>query len=98
VLDMGNSVSIHRLAEAVIEELGGLASIHHAALGDGEFESERLFAATEVPETTSIEGVFRVNTKPLDRRVVESMMQSLEDVYALNDETVRHHLREIASI
>lgn len=98
VLDMGNPVSIHRLAEAVIEELGGLASIHHAALGDGEFESERLFAATEVPETTSIEGVFRVNTEPLDRRVVESMMQSLEDVYALDDETVRHHLREIASI
>jgi hypothetical protein len=26
------------------------------------------------------------------------MMQSLEDVYALDDETVRHHLREIASI
>ena len=98
VLDMGNPVFIHRLAEAVIEELGGLASIHHAALGDGEFESERLFAATEVPETTSIEGVFRVNTEPLDRRVVESMMQSLEDVYALDDETVRHHLREIASI
>ena len=97
VLDMGNPVSIHRLAEAVIEELGGLASIHHAALGDGEFESERLFAPTEVPETTSIEGVFRVNTEPLDRRVVESMMQSLEDVYALDDETVRHHLREIAS-
>ena len=98
VLDMGNPVSIHRLAEAVIEELGGLASIHHAALGDGEFESERLFATTEVPETTSIEDVFRVNTEPLDRRVVESMMQSLEDIYALDDETVRHHLREIASI
>ena len=61
-------------------------------------ESERLFATTEVPETTSIEGVFRVNTEPLDRRVVESMMQSLEDVYALDDETVRHHLRELASI
>lgn len=98
VLDMGNPVAIRRLAEAVIEELGGLASIHHAPLGDGEFESERLFATTEVPETTSIEGVFRVNTEPLDRRVVESMMQSLEDVYALDDETVRHHLREIASI
>ena len=97
VMDMGNPVAIHNLAEAVIEELGSLASIHHEALGDGEFESERLFATTEIPEATSIEGVFKVNTEPLDRQVVESMMQSLGDVYGLDDETVRQHLREIAS-
>ena len=97
VLDMGDPVSIHRLAEAVIDECGGSASIHHSALGDGEFEFERLFATTEVPETTCTDGVFRVNTPPLDRRVVESMMRSDGNIFDLSCEDAREQLRAITA-
>jgi FlaA1/EpsC-like NDP-sugar epimerase len=81
VLEMGEPVSIWRLAETMIE-LSGLRpgddiAIEEVGRRPGEKLHEELFNPYELPQPTPADKILRAHREPLDRQLVEAMFDDV---------------------